>query len=189
MTEPKPRLLPRDPAFRADQARSALVLSQFRNLSARLADEIAGLDVEALEWQPAPGRNTIGMLLAHNALVEVFWTSVASKGVTDHESAEAFCREFTGMSLDDDGMPAPPDGGHPSALAGWDLARYRGLLDKARQLLRGELLAMTDADHARIVHYRGRECSVEWIWFHLLEHFAAHQGQIGLVRALHASRR
>ena len=32
------------------------------------------------EWQPAPGRNSIGMLLAHNAIVEVWWLDVGARG-------------------------------------------------------------------------------------------------------------
>lgn len=178
--------LTRDPEFRtADQSSIALFVAQLDDQTRRLAKEIHDLDAAALAWQPAPGRNTIGMLLVHVALTEVFWISVAAGDVEDRDSAESTCRAAVGMGLDDDGMPAPPDGGHPAGLVGWDRPRYVDLLDRARRHLRRVAMSWSDADLAKVVRYRDMECSREWVLYHLLEHFAAHTGQIGLVRALH----
>ena len=51
-----------------------------------LTEDTRGLTVEQLAWQPAPGMNTIGMLLAHIAIVEVFWTSWTLYHLFEHFS-------------------------------------------------------------------------------------------------------
>ncbi|MCE9637680.1 MAG: DinB family protein [Planctomycetes bacterium] len=186
MTEkPKPYVLDRDPRFRADDQREvARFLAQFADQSRRLEAEIANLDVDALAWTPGPGRNSVGMLLCHIALTEVFWMGVAARGVTTPEAAEALSLEIAGMSLNDDGMPAAAGSGPPAALAGWDVARYVALMRHAREFMVGETLRWTDADLGGLATYRGRELSREWTLYHLLEHFACHYGQICLVMAL-----
>ena len=141
------------------------------------------------EWQPAPGRNSIGMLLAHHAIVEVWWLDVGARGELPRPEAEARVRARLGLGLDDDGMPAPPDGGHPAALAGWTLDQYLELLAKARACTAECLANWRDADLDQTVRVReGRDVSRGWILYHVLEHFAQHAGQIGLLTALQPRR-
>ena len=186
MTEkPKPYLLARDPRFRTtDQRDVARFMSQFADQSRRLQKEVADLSVADLARIPGAGRNSVAMLLSHIALTEVFWMGVAARGVTSREAAESLSREITGMSLDDDGMPAAPGAPEPAALAGWDVARHIELLRTAREFMIGETLQWTDQDLLGVVTYRERELSREWVLYHLLEHFACHYGQLCLVMAL-----
>lgn len=186
MTSPPPRrALSRDPSFRpADQASIALFVAQLDDQSRRLLRTVEGLAPSDLEWQPAPGRNTAGMLLTHIAMTEVFWMGVAARRTPDPDSAERLCHEVLGIGLQDDGMPAAPDGGHPAALAGWEIGRYLGLFERARSFLRTEVATWRDADLDGTAVYRDRESSREWILYHLLEHFAQHAGQVGLVLAM-----
>jgi uncharacterized damage-inducible protein DinB len=178
------RLLPRDPSLRvSDQRDIALFVAQLDDQSRRLEQAVAGLDPAALEWQPAPGRNSTGMLLAHIALTEVFWIGVAAGRGRDRGAAEAYGREVLGHGLDDDGMPLAPGGRHPAVLAGWTVDRYVGLLRRARANLRDVVATWTDADLAGLARYRDRETSREWILYHLLEHYAQHAGQSALVQA------
>jgi len=182
---PTRRALARDPTFRpADQSQIALFVAQLDDQSRRLAKSVEGLAVADLEWQPRPGRNSAGMLLAHNAITEVFWIGVATGTTPDREPAERLCREILGIGQADDGMPAAADGGHPAVLAGWELARYIDLLDRARRYLKTTVSTWHDDDLAAWALYRDRETTREWILYHLVEHYAQHAGQVGLVLAL-----
>jgi len=186
MTSPTPRReIPRDPAFRpSDQAQIALHVGSLDDQSRRLETIVEGLGAADLEWQPRPGRNSVGMLLAHVALTEAFWTAVACGRGSDEVSADALCREIVGLGLPDDGMPLSADGGHPATLAGWDLARHLDTMRRARRFLRAQAGSWTDAGLADVATYQGREFTREWILYHLLEHLAQHAGQIGLVLAM-----
>lgn len=178
------RHLARDPSFRADQATIALFVAQLDDQTRRLRRAVDGLTPDALSWHPGPGRNSVGMLLVHIALTEVFWISVAAGAATDRDAAERVVREVSGLGLDDDGMPAPPHGGHPAVLSGWDVARYAGALDVARRHLRTVVSGWTDADLADAATWRDTRVTREWVLYHLLEHYAQHAGQVGLVLAL-----
>jgi hypothetical protein len=106
---------------------SGLFLAQFDELSRNLWDDFGDIKPAELAWQPAPGMNTIGMLLAHMAIVEVFWIQRTGKGFD-----AAGLQKVLGIGVDDDGMPRPADGGPPATLRGWKLADYRELHDQAR---------------------------------------------------------
>jgi hypothetical protein len=191
---PTRKALTRDPSFRAeDQSLIAVFVAQLDDQARRLAKTVEGLGVADLEWQPRAGRNSAGMLLAHNAMTEVFWTGVATGAATDRSVTDAYCREILGVGLDDDGMPAAADGGHPAALAGWELARYLDLLERARRHFKAAAAAWRDADLGAVRTYSAQladgsdfrgEYSREWILYHMLEHYAQHAGQVGLVLAL-----
>jgi uncharacterized damage-inducible protein DinB len=159
---------------------AASFIAQLDDQSARLAADTRGLTPEALAWQPAPGMNTIGMLLAHNAIVEVFWTRIAT-GQTDYRVDGVL-----GIGMDDDGMPLAEGGLPPAALRGKDLAFYDDLLARARTFARTTLAAFTDADLEREIKRTRRdgnqhETTVRWILYHMVEHFAGHYGQINLL--------
>jgi len=183
--KPKRFALARDPAFRpGDQSAIALAVAQLDDQTRRLAKSVEGSSAADLEWQPRRGRNTAGMLLAHIAITEVFWMGVATGKSPDPAAAERVSREVLGVGMDDDGMPCPADGGPPAALAGWDLARHLDVLGRARRFLKTEASAWRDADLAGFAPYRGDEFGREWALYHLLEHYAQHAGQVGLVLAM-----
>lgn len=163
-------------------AEAATFLAQFDDLSRRLWEDLADITPAELAWQPKPGMNTIGMLLAHNAIVEVFWIQRATSGF--HPDA---MRRVLGLGMDDDGMPLPPGGAPPRALKGWDLEDHRALGAKARAFAKRHARWFTAADLEREVRAatrdgRQRRFNVRWILYHLLEHFAGHYGQVLLLR-------
>ena len=51
------------------QAIVGLMAASLDDESRRLREIVSGLEVEHLEWQERPGRNTIGILMAHLAAV------------------------------------------------------------------------------------------------------------------------
>ena len=146
----------------------------------RQNEQTRSLTPADLEWQPAPGMNTIGMLLAHQAIVEVFWTGI---GIEDQQRDAIRYQEILGVTGDDDGMPIAENGAPPAILAGKDLAFYDDLLDRARRHLKqvaaGFATPISRSCRARTrPNGELREIEVRWIIYHMLEHFAGHFGQI-----------
>jgi uncharacterized damage-inducible protein DinB len=160
---------------------AGLFLWQLDDQSRRLTEDTRGATPEELAWQPAPGMNTIGMLLAHIAIVEVYWTQVGPLEITAHETESVI-----GIGIDDDGMPIPEGGAPPAGLRGRDLAWYEDLLGRARAYSRRAISALGDADLDREITRRRRNGEVHasnmrWILYHMVEHFAGHYGQINLL--------
>jgi uncharacterized damage-inducible protein DinB len=170
------------PGFRSREACS--FIAQLDDQNARLIADTRHLDPAALQWQPASGMNTIGMLLAHIAIVEVFWTRVGALGIT---SLEAYRTEgVLGVGMDHDSMPLPEGAAPPAALRGKDLAYFDGLLARARAYSREAVAQLADEDLERqIVRTRRdgviHETTVRWVLYHMVEHEAGHYGQINLL--------
>jgi uncharacterized damage-inducible protein DinB len=149
-----------------------------------LREALEGLETKHLEWQPHPGINTIGMLLAHLAVVEVFWFNVGAAEMPLEPDGDNLILATIGIRMDDDGLPLAADGRHPSTLAGKGAADYLQMLDSARRAIHETLQKWTDADLARTFKRREIATSREWTLYHVLEHFAAHFGQILLLKHL-----
>jgi uncharacterized damage-inducible protein DinB len=134
-----------------------------------------------LEWQSAPGMNTIGMLLAHLAIVEVFWVQVGLLGESEDVA------RVIGLDMNGDGIPIAAGATPPANLARMRLSAYRDLLVHARSYLTD---TVRDRDDAWLGQERTRtrrngnteQFDHRWVLYHLLEHFAAHSGQILMIR-------
>ena len=169
--------------FRSGDA--ALVVASMDDQSRLLFDNLKDVTPEELQWQPAPGMNTIGMLLAHLAIVETWWTMLV---VEKRDPADV--RPVLGIGDDDDGMPIAEGAAPIALLNGKDLASYRGVNDKARAYVRAQAAGISDADlDSEIVRIRpdgtSVSISVRWYLYHILEHFSGHYGQILLLRHLY----
>src|SRR5262245_3661332 len=158
---------------------AGLFLWQLDDQSRRLTEDTRGATPDELAWQPAPGMNTIGMLLAHIAAVEVGWMRAAVLGL-DRDSIEVLP---IGKGAID--MPLPTGALAPAALVGRDLAFYDDLLARARAFTRETIAPLTDADLERRFRTpatwepdRGREFegTIGWALYHVLEHEAGHYG-------------
>lgn len=176
------------PSGYASQAVASFI-AQLDDLLKRQHDQTRKLTPADLEWQPAPGMNTIGMLMAHQSIIEVAWTGV---GIEDLQLDQVRCKEILGMGTKDDGMPLPEDGTPPASLAGRDLAFYDDLLTRAREYLKRVAVSVSDSD-LTIIRPRTRsngeprELEVRWMLHFLVGHFANHFGQIMLLQhARHA---
>lgn len=180
-------LLPIPPGYQArpEKARIAWLAAQLDDQLRRLGRRLAGAGVELLEWQLRPGVNTIGMLLAHVGNTEAYWVLVAEGRIRAPEQAEAAITGALGIDMMDEGMPIPPDGGHPANLRGVSLGRYFELLGRARAATHAALRHWDEAALASAFPWEGRSVSRSWIAYHLLEHFAGHAGQILLLKSLH----
>jgi uncharacterized damage-inducible protein DinB len=160
-----------------------LFLWQMDDQSRRLTEDTRGATVEELAWQPAPGMNTIGQLLAHIAVVELRWLNRAVLGPERADEGDI------GITRPEVGIPLGEDGTPPAALRGRDLAFFDGVRAKARARTKQLLANLTDADLERTYRFMATwaadtefEGNVSWTLYHVLEHEAGHYGQINLLR-------
>jgi uncharacterized damage-inducible protein DinB len=173
--------------WRSREAASFALQLEF--LSARRFHDVASASAAELAWQPQRGANTIGMLLAHVEIVEVFWMLRATSGESPDE-----LQRILGIGMDDDGMPVARDGRPPALLRGRALAWYRRLHRRARGATLKALRAMPPAAMDRVIEVRPGKgpvipVNVRWILFHVLEHEAAHYGQMMALRHAWRDRR
>ena len=168
---------------------SARYVWQLEDQTRRLFEALQGATAEELAWQPAPGNNTIGMLLAHVAVAEAHMAAIGVEGRADSDVVGV-----RGITVDDDGLPLPEDGTPPAVLQGKDLAWFRALIDKARAETVRIAHQVTDADLSRRIvrpprpDGGQRAFNVEWMLYHLIEHFCGHSGQILMLRHLYRAR-
>ena len=166
-------------------ADAAMVVASLEDQSQLLFRDLEGVTPDELQWQPHPGMNTIGMLLAHMAIVEAWWTLIVVA-----KADPASVSPILGIGDDDDGMPIK-SGEKPIALLdGKELAFYRDLHAKARAYFTKMAAGMTEQDLvAETVRKRadGTEVGISgrWYLYHVLEHFSGHYGQILLLRHLY----
>jgi hypothetical protein len=169
----------------------ASFVAQLDDLSTNLRNDTRGITVGELEWQPKPGTNTIGMLLAHLAIVEVWWIELTVLRVAPDE---VDMKGILGITRDDDGIPVATRGGHPKILKGRKRAYYDRLIARGREHLRAAVRKLRPADlgptHLRMRRDGVRQIyNLRWVLYHLVEHFAGHYGQILLLRHQYRDRR
>ena len=164
---------------------AARFLWQMDEQRRRLIEDTRGLSPADLEWQPAPGTNTIGMLLAHIAYAEAHLGQVGLLGERQGHAVDVIgiTEEQEGMPLAEGAPPAP-------ALAGRPLAFFDDLLARAREHTHRVARTLTDADLATMVVRPPRADGVvrhfnrAWVLYHLLEHESGHHEQINLLKHL-----
>src|SRR5690349_4362195 len=125
--------------FRSREAAS--FYTQLEDQARILRESIQGMTPQELEWQPERGMNTIGMLLAHNAIVDVFWTQIAILEIKEFDTLP-----ILGIGVDDDGMALAPDAEAPANLKGKSLAFYEDLLTRGRTYVREAWSKVSEAD-------------------------------------------
>jgi uncharacterized damage-inducible protein DinB len=179
------RVLAISPDYRSPTV--ARYLWQLDDQTRRLTEGTRDATPDALSWQPAPGANTMGMLLAHVAVAETHIASVILAGLADSDVLGVL-----GIGPDDDGLPLPAGARPPAILAGRDIAFFHDLLRRAREHTRRIATALTEADLDRRVVRKPadgttRHYNLDWGFYHLVEHLAGHHAQILLIRHLHVA--
>lgn len=154
--------------------------SEFEKSRSDTKHAIAGLEPQDLSWKALHKSNSIGMLLLHVAVVELDWMvhDVARQKVDPRLHQELMMEQVEESSV-------LYDPGEQS------LEWYVSRLDETRELTRRvmggldetELEGWRPADRPG-VHY---ELQVGWILAHLIQHEAAHRGQIQLLKSLRKS--
>ena len=151
----------------------------------QLIDGTRGLTPPDLCWQPAPGMNTIGMLLAHIAFAEVHVVQVAIVG-----EVRGHAEDVVGITEADEGMPLAAGAPPSPALHGKPLSYFDELLVRAREHTRQVCRGVDDGGLDRAITRPPRPDGTVrvfnpgWGLYHLLEHEAGHRGQILLLKHL-----
>ena len=164
------------------QTKVGIYAAQLDDQLVRLKKQIEGLTVEQLEWQMKPGMNTVGMLLAHLALVEVWWIKIAPSEILWDPDGKALVQKICG--IEDDGLPLAPDGLHPSYLKGFTIEKYLAIIDRSRRSINSVMKKWQDKNLDKFYNLGKDRFSYGWTLYHVLEHFAGHYGQILLLKHL-----
>ncbi len=163
------------------QKQVGLFAAQLDDQLKRLKKDVEGLTIKQLEWQQKPGMNTVGMLLAHFAVAEVFWVNVAAKEIPYKPEGAKVIKKILG--IEDDGIPLKPNGKHPSYLKGLSLEKYIKILDKGRRAVKKELKTWKDKDLVKFYKLgKKTQATPMSTIYHVLEHFCGHYGQILLIK-------
>jgi uncharacterized damage-inducible protein DinB len=138
-------------------------LSRLERLHENCSQSIEDLSVEALDWQPGPGMNSIAVLITHLAGAERYWIGDI---VGRDSSGRVRAEEFQTQGLD----------------AATLLERLSGTLAHSRGVL--EQLEMSDLSSLRTSPMHEGDFTVGWALAHALEHSALHTGHIEITRQL-----
>lgn len=146
-------------------------MGALRDVRRRTLGIARGVPAHALDWRGEGGdENSIGTLLYHIALVEVSWLFLDVRCLPELPAAvEA---EFP--------WPMATADGELTRVTGVALDAHLARLERSRALVVDELRGISSADWRAFrepdgVDYRA---TPEWTVFHLIEHEAAHAGQI-----------
>lgn len=156
-------------------------------LDKQLADlktTLGAPSVAELEWQLDTGMNTIGVLLAHNAVAEAFWINVAAQELKPGPEGDKRIKEITGIGGNDDGVPMPADGKHPDTLKDFTFDDYLRMLDSTRAATHKTLQSWIDDNLDDSYILEGHSFTKAWTLYHVLEHFIGHFGQIRLLKRI-----
>ena len=138
-------------------------------------EQVADMSLKELDWQYAPGWNSVGALLAHVIAIENLFriTELENRKLTKDEAL----RWLPGVEL----------GEHVSKLRGKRIGVYLKELAKARELtLQGlDALSSEDLGRCRTGQFHPDGYNVAWVLYHHVEDEVHHRGQISLLRKLY----
>jgi uncharacterized damage-inducible protein DinB len=138
----------------------AAYLQQLEVLHADMNRAIDDLPVEALNWSPGVGLNSVAVLAAHTAGSERYWIGdVVARDDSHRDRDVEFRTQATG----------------PAEL----IARLDAALAHSRSVL--EQLTLENLDEKRSVPSDHREVTVAWALVHALEHVATHLGHLQMM--------
>jgi len=162
------------------QAKIGWIAAQMDDQLKWLKTAVKDLTVRQLEWQLRPGMNTVGMLLAHLAIVDLWWITLASDGAPTEEDWTKLATRICGFP--DDGIPLSADSKHPSFIKGYTLEKYLAALNKVRRLVHRKLKKWHDRDLEQTYNFGKRQFSKSWTLYHMHEHSCGHFGQVLLLK-------
>ncbi len=136
-------------------------LNNLQELHNDVAKTIEGLPLEALDWSPKPGVNSITVLIVHLIGSQHFLFGEVIGGQDIHRDRDA---EFLAKGLT------------PDALV--------QRLNDSLKYIEVALERLTLADLERKCMFRTREVTLGWVIGHSLKHTATHLGHIQVMRDL-----
>lgn len=135
---------------------------------------LSTIQPDDLDAAPVAGRNTIGTLLYHIALVDLNW-------VYDNMLQQPYPAEVAALFP----YPLRDAQDNLTPVTGWDLAAYQRILEAARQQIIEVFKAMSAAEFyavlSRVEDYGPYETTPEAVLQHLAQHEAEHRGEIQIL--------
>lgn len=130
-------------------------------LHQQIAQAIAGLTPDALDWQPTPDTPSLAVLVTHTCGAERYWVG-----------------DVAGQ--DDSGRDRDAE----FAVSGVDVAALGARLDEVLAHSRGvlERLSLDDLEVQRTSVRDGRRYTTAWALAHALEHTGLHLGHVQIIR-------
>jgi uncharacterized damage-inducible protein DinB len=139
-------------------------------------DAVKNLSVAQLDFRPPGLQNSIGMLLAHMAAVEV-----------DYQVATFEARALNPEELERWGPGLDLGSENAAVLSGQPLEHYLETLEKVREKTLLELAKRDDTwllEPSPAPEEWGGDWNPYFQWFHVMEDELNHRGQIRLIRKL-----
>ena len=133
----------------------------------RTLGAVAGLDAADLDKTGAGGSNSVGTLLYHIAAIEMDWLYAE---ILERDVPAEVLEHFPFDVRDADDLLTP--------VKGWTLERHLGLLERTRLIFVNTLRPFGADEFARARILPEYDVTPEWVCLHLLQHEAAHRGQM-----------
>lgn len=142
-------------------------LERIEDLRGQMANLVAGLPAEALNWRPFEGEddeldaNSLAGLVAHSIGAERFWITEVVGGRPTNRNRPA---EFTHKA------------NSPEEIVRW--------LAETSEQTRGVFASLSDADLESTRQIEDSTLSVRWCLLHVVDHTALHLGHMQITRQL-----
>lgn len=131
------------------------------------------LPEEAVVWQPYPGGHSIGGILLHIIVTEIYWFERVALGLPyNQEEMELLMAKD--LEVDEWSWPAPPK---------QPISWYFDMHDKVRARVLERIKRWPPAD-TKIQAHQDLEVTPRWILGHVIQHEAYHGGQAVLINRL-----
>ena len=145
-----------------------ILVDMLEEIKDRIEGEVADLSLAQTDYRFDEQANSIGALIMHLAATEAYYQVESLEGTAWSAEDMAF---WGGAS---DLGPASRE-----AFVGKPVSYYLEVWGRVR---RKTLEGLAARDDAWLASPLGEGANNHWVWFHVLEHAAAHMGQIGLVK-------
>ena len=146
-------------------------LAALSDCRARTLKALVGMRYDEMDWKGTVSRNTIGKLLYHIAAIELDWLH---SEILERECPDDFRTWFPHDVRDSEGNLA--------SVAGDSAQQHEERFSYVRNKLVGALSVMSPSEFERVRHLQPYDVTPRWVVHHLLQHEAAHRGQIVLLR-------
>jgi len=145
-----------------------VMVDMLEELKDRITEQVRDLNQEQTDYLIDPQANSIGAMILHLAATESYYQVETLEG-----------RQWTGG---DAGLLQLASGLGPESreqLKGNPIKHY---LDQWDEVRKKTLEGLKKRDDAWFTSNIEEGINNHWVWFHVLEHMAAHMGQIDLVK-------
>ena len=146
-----------------------IMVDMLEDIKDRITEDVKDLDQAGTDFLFDEQANSIGAMIMHMAATEAYYQTETLEGRPWTEEEVALW-SIAG-DLGDDSR---------AAYKGKPIGYYLGLWDEVRKKTLKGLKTKDDTWFATTVD---EGINYHWVWFHVLEHMAAHMGQIAVVKA------